>query len=235
VQESVERPRLPFGDGAVEWADTVKYLGVHLIAADCGLAVELTYRIRLARAAFRRMRPLLAGGRMGRRMRGTFARTFTALTQSVLLYGGAAWALSPQELRRLEVVQRGMLRQAVPRAQRREISNVDLFALFRVPSVETLLARAQLRWLGHLARAGEGRIVRRLLGAVREERGRVGRGNRGATLLGGFGQKGVLLGLLNGHLTSAARRRFFEGERGDWFRLAQSKNRWRAFVNAVKA
>ena len=74
-----------------------------------------------------------------------------------------------------------------------------------------------------------------MLGAVRAEAGRVGRGNRGATLLGGFGQKGVLLGHLERHLTAAARRRFFDGERGDWFRLAEHKNKWRIFVNAVKA
>ena len=61
---------------------------------------------------------------MGRGMRGTFARTFTALTQSVLLYGCVAWALSPGELERLEVVQRGMLRQALPLARRREVGTV---------------------------------------------------------------------------------------------------------------
>ena len=75
-----------------------------------------------------------------------------------------------------------------------------------------------------------------MLGVVRAEAGgRVGRGNRGATLLGGFGQKGVLLAHLDAHLTGAARRRFFMGMRGDWFCLAQDESRWRAFVNAVRA
>ena len=86
AQESVLRPLLPFGDGSIAWAEEVKYLGVRL-TADCGLAVELTARVRMARAAFRRMRPLLGGGRMVRGMKGTFARAFSALTQSVLLHG----------------------------------------------------------------------------------------------------------------------------------------------------
>ena len=233
-QDPVDSPLLPFGDGFIAWTDSVKYLGAHL-TADCGLTVELTYRIRLARAAYRRLRPLVAGGRMARGMRGTFARAFSSLTQSVLLYGSAAWALAEPELERLEVVQRGLLRQALPLARRRDVSNKKLYELFRVPSVATLWAREQLRWLGHLARADGGRIAQRLLGAVRAEAGRVGRGNRGATLLGGFGQKGVLLEHLERHLTATARRRFFDGERGEWFRLAQHKNKWRAFVNAVKA
>jgi hypothetical protein len=234
VQEAVDRPLLPFGDGCVEWTDKVKYLGVHL-TADCGLAAEITHRIQLARAAFRRLRPLICGGRMGRGMRGTFARTFAAITQSTLFYGGAAWALSPAELERLEVVQRGMLRQALPLRRRRDISNVKLFELFAVPNVATVWARAQLRWLGHLARADDGRLARRMLGAVRDERGRTGRGNRGASLLGGFGQTGALLGHVRRHLTMAARRSFFDGQRGEWFCLAQNKAQWRAFVNAVRA
>ena len=81
--------------------------------------------------------------------------------------------------------------------------------MFRVPTVATLLARAQLRWLGHLARAGEGRIAQRLPGAVREEKGRKGKGNRGVSLMCVSGQKGILLGVLEAHLTKEAVRRPF--------------------------
>jgi hypothetical protein len=231
-REPVDSPRLPFGDGAVPWTDTVKYLGVHL-TADCGLAVEITYRIRLARAAFRRLRPLVEGGRMGRGLRGTFARMFTSITQAVLMYGCAAWALSPPELTRLEVVQRGLLRQAVPLRQRRDITTVQLYRMFAVPTVETLWVRAQLRWLGHLARAGDDRVAVRVMGAVRAEAGHVGHGNRGASLLGVFGQQGTLLKHLTRSLTVEARRRFFGGRRGDWFELAEEKNKWRNFVNSI--
>ena len=99
-------------------------------------------------------------------MRGTFARTFSALTQTVLLYGCAAWALAPTELERLEVVQRALLRQALPLARRRDASTEKLYTLFCVPTVATLWDRAQLRWLGHLGRDDGERIAQRLLGAV---------------------------------------------------------------------
>jgi len=226
---------LPFGEGHIEWADEVKYLGARL-TSDCGLAVELTQRVRMARAAFRRLRPLLGGGRMVRGMRGTFARAFSALTQSVLLHGCEAWALAPDELERLEVVQRQMLRQALPRARRGHLvtSTAALYGIFRVPNVATLWARAQLRWLGHLARVDEGRVARRLLGAVRVERGQPGRGNRGASLMGIFGQDGSLLTHLRRHLSMSARRQFFDGRRGEWFMLAQNKSAWRAFVRGVR-
>jgi hypothetical protein len=236
VQESVETPALHFGEGGelIEWAATAKYLGV-VIAADCGLGPELSNRIRLARAAFRRMRPMFAGGAGMRRMRGSFSRVFVALVSTVLLYGSEAWALSAAELRRLEVVCRSMLRQAVPAARRRDISNETLAREFRVPSVRVQLAQVQLRWLGHLARMDDARIARRLLGAQRVDENKPGRGNCGDTLLGVFGKKGVLLNLISEHLTMEARRKFFDGARATvpWFELAQRRSAWRDFVGSL--
>ncbi len=105
--------------------------------------------------------------------------------------------------------------------------------MFAVPTGETLWVRAQLRWLGHLARAGDDRVAVRVLGAVRAEAGHVGHGNRGASLLGVFGQQGTLLKHLTRSLTVEARRRFFGGRRGEWFELAEEKNKWRNFVNSI--
>ena len=78
-----------------------------------------------------------------RRLRRRHA--FSALTQTVLLYGCAAWALAPAELERLKVVQRALLRQALPLARRRDVSTEKLDTLFCVQTVATLWSRAQLR------------------------------------------------------------------------------------------
>jgi hypothetical protein len=232
----VETPALHFGEGGelIEWKEFAKYLGV-VLAADCGLGPELANRIRLARAAFRRMRPMFAGGASVGRARGSFSRVFTSLVSTVLLYGSEAWALSGQELRRLEVVCRSMLRQAVPVARRRRISNVRLARMFSVPTVAVQLAQVQLSWMGHVARMHDGRIARRLLGARRALGGKPGRGNRGDTLLGIFGRRGALLGLVQDHLTAAARREFFGGARATvpWYKLAGDRTKWRAFVASL--
>ena len=157
------------------------------------------------------------------------------------MYASATWALAPAELERLEVVQRGMMRQALKR-KRRDISNTDIYRVLRVPTVATLWARAQLRWLGHLARADEGRLARKMLGAVRVESGRVGHGNRGASLLGCFGAEGALAKVIKTNLTPAARRRFFgdvaDGKRvatQAWYMLAQNKAEWRNFIKSVRS
>jgi hypothetical protein len=230
----VETPVLPFGDANIEWADTARYLGV-VLSADCGLGPELANRIRLARAAFRRMRPMFAGGASVRRARGSFSRVFASLVSSVLLYGSEAWALSAGEMERLEVVQRAMLRQAVPGARRWRISTAALMARFGVPTVAVQLAQVQLGWLGHLARMGAWRVPRRLLGGQRVITGKPGRGNRGESLMGIFGCRGVLLGRLADYLTMDARREFFGGARSTvpWYILAEDRAAWRRFVRAL--
>ena len=59
-----------------------------------------------------------------------------------------------------------------------------------------MLARKQVRWLGHLARAPEGRLTVQLLTAQRRELGRGAAGCRRATLLGSHGTDGVYPTLL---------------------------------------
>ena len=104
-----------------------------------------------------------------------------------------------------------------------------------MPTVATQIDRAQLRWMGHVARADEERTARVLLGALRAEPGRAGKGNRGDTLLGNFGKSGTILTKMRKHLDMDAKRKYFDGRRGDWYIMAQDKNRWRKFVNAVTA
>ena len=172
-------------------------------------------------------------------MKGVYRRCFEALTLSVLLYGAEAWALSTTQLERLEVAQRGMLRAALPVRMRRRrgaadaMSNVQLRRFYGLPKVGTMLARMQMRWLGHLARAPEGRLTVQLLTAQRRELGRGAAGCRRATLLGSHGTDGVYPTLLATHLTSAAKREFFGGSRAEWHALAQTKQSWAKFVNSI--
>ena len=59
------------------------------------------------------------------------------------------------------------------------------------------------------------------------------RGCRGPSLLGVFGQRGTYITVLSTHLTSAARREFFDGSREQWFVLAAARFKWRAFVASI--
>jgi len=235
---------MPFGDSAVEWAAEVKYLGV-MVAADCGLGPELSARVRSGYAAFRRLRPLLGGGlaQAGPAARDCFARAMRALVLSTMLYGCEVWALAPAEWERVEVALRSLLRRAAG-VRRRDRHGWELRALFGMETAQEMVARAQLVWLGHVARMPSTRVSRQLLGARRQEWFGPGRGNSGPSLLGCWGRTGAYLRLLSPlaegagalALTARARAEFFPGYRAStpWYILAQDRAKWRVLTKEVK-
>ena len=238
AQESVLRPPLLMGGEVLPWATSGKYIG-QTVHEDCGLDAEVAKRVQAARVAFHKMRALVLGGRATQHMKGVYRRCFEALTLSVMLYGAETWALSAAQLERLEVAQRGMLRAALPVRMRRRrgvedaMSNAQLRRFYGLPKVGTLLERMQVRWLGHLAREPGERLTVQLLTAQRRELGRGAAGCRRPTLLGSYGTDGVYPTLLGTHLTSAARREFFDGSRAEWHVLAHNKVKWRSFVRSI--
>ena len=132
---------------------------------------------------------------------------------------------------------RGFLRMALPLRLRRQhewrFPNAQLLAYFRVPSVATFLARRQLRWLGHLSRLDTSRVPHMMMSARRVATGVGCRGCRGPSLLGVYGQQGTYSALIAQHLTSAARREFFDGSRAPWDSLANARSQWRDFIASV--
>lgn len=78
---------------------------------------------------------------------------FVVMLLSVLLYGCESWALSTAQLHRLEVFQRGLLRQILRVRRSHRVSDHALYS--RCGDVERIEAhwrRRMLRWLGHIGR-----------------------------------------------------------------------------------
>jgi hypothetical protein len=98
----------------VRWVSQFKYLGSQL-SSDGGLAAELAYRIQLAAAAFWRLQQ--AVWRHACVPLTTKVTIYKVLVSSVLLYGSHAWAPTPAQLQRLELVQRQHLRHILGRAR----------------------------------------------------------------------------------------------------------------------
>lgn len=114
------------------------------------------------------------------------------------------------------------------------MSNDHLLAYFGVKNVATLLARRQLRFLGHLARMPEQRVQRQLLRSWRLKPGCGAAGCRGPSLLGVFGQAGTYAGRVRTHLTGRIKVKYFEAKSTtSWIALAQRKAGWRKFISTV--
>ena len=99
-----------------------------------------------------------------------------------------------------------------------------LFDYFGVKNVATLLARRQLRYLGHLARMPEEQVQQRLLRSWRCIPGATRPGRPIPTLLSIFGTtKGTYAATITKHLTNKIKKEIFGAQsKTSWFVLRRT-------------
>jgi len=85
------------------------------------------------------------------------------VVSTVLLYGAESWALTSDQEQRLAVFHHQRLRMILGVRLADRVSRERLYEMCGCPPISTLLARRQLRWLGHIGRMGEARITRQVL------------------------------------------------------------------------
>jgi len=87
----------------------------------------------------------------------------------VVLYGCETWSLTLREEHRLRVFQNRVLRKMFgPKRDEvtgewRKLHNDELSDLYSLPNIVRVVKSRRMRWAGHVARMGEGRVVRRVL------------------------------------------------------------------------
>jgi hypothetical protein len=169
------RPPIQVAGHQLTWVGKFKYLG-SMFHESGSLECDLARRIQLAAAAFRQLeRPFFRQHCISLRLR---MLVYTAMVTSVLLYGAEAWALTASQLQRLEVFHRSRLRMLLGVRRADRVSTVDLLRQCGAASIETMLARRQLRWLGHVGRMGSNRIAKQTMYSTLAAAGR--RRRRGA-------------------------------------------------------
>ena len=136
----------------------------------------------------------------------------------VVLYGCETWSLALREEHRLRVFENRMLKRIFgPKRDEvtgewRKLHNEDLRDLYSLPNIVRVVKTRRMRWAGHVARMGEGRVVHRVLVWKPEGKSPVGRPRW---------EDNTKMDLEE------------VGDGGDWMELAQDRDRWRALVNTV--
>ena len=96
----------------------------------------------------------------------------------------------------------------------RKLHNEELRDLYSLPNNVRVVKSRRMRWAGHVARMGEGRVVQRVLMGKPEGKRPMGRPRR-------RWEDNIKMVLQE------------VGGGGDWMELAQDRDRWRALVNTV--
>ena len=137
-----------------------RYLGSN-ISANCSLDDEVSFRIGRAASAYGRLRPRVFENH--NLNLHTKVSVYHAVVVSTLLYGNETWTLYRQQFRNLEKFHMGTLQKILGITWRDKIPHTEILRRTNCVSLECLLHRGKLRWLGHVVRMPENRLPKQLL------------------------------------------------------------------------
>ena len=139
---------------------TFKYLG-STISNDSSLDAEITARIAKATAAFGRLTKRLWTNRNIRL--DTKVAVYRAAVITSLLFGCETWTLKKAHLVRLEKFHQMNLRRIARIRWFHKVTNYEVLSRCNIPTLQSMIESAQLRWCGHVVRMKNDRIPKALL------------------------------------------------------------------------
>ena len=139
---------------------TFKYLGSH-ISSNCHLDDELSYRIGQATRAYGRLSHKVFHNK--NISLSTKVMVYNAMVLSSLLYGSETWTLYHHQTRMLESFHMRCLRRILGVTWKNRIPNTEILQKTASVSINNILNRSHLRWLGHVIRMNDSRLPKQLL------------------------------------------------------------------------
>ena len=136
------------------------YLG-STISCDGSLDKEIATRISKANQALGRLRNRVLNQHNNRLL--TKLEVYNAVVLPSLLYGYETWTLYRRHVKKLESFHMRALRSILGIKWQDRITNLEVLDRANSTSIESMLIKAQLRWVGHVIRMEEFRIPRRLM------------------------------------------------------------------------
>ena len=135
------------------------YLG-SIIASDGHIEAELQKRMSKDSMSFGRLRERLWNNHnVSIRVKG---KIYRAIILSTLRYGAGAWTVYRRHVKKLHAFMMRHLRSIMKIRWQNKVTNIILMRA-RLPSMDNLLIRKNLRWTGHLLRMPTDRLTRQVL------------------------------------------------------------------------
>jgi hypothetical protein len=127
------------------------YLGSIISSGKVSATEDILVRIAKASATFGRLKAhLFRRDDVTRRVK---LKIYNAVVLSILLYGSESWSLTRSDIGKLETFQMYCLRNILGVSRIQRMPNTQIRMLCEnQPTVESIIRRNRLRWLGHIAR-----------------------------------------------------------------------------------
>ena len=140
--------------------DNFMYLG-SILNTSCNLDQEIQYRIRQATTYFGRLHDRVF---LNRNLSvETKVMVYSSVCLSILLYGCEAWTIYRAHIRSLESFHIRSLQKILGLTWADCVPHVTILQTAKSSSIESLIIRRQLRWVGHVIRMPENRLPKQLL------------------------------------------------------------------------
>ena len=128
----------------------------------CSIQEEIKSRLKLENACYYSVKNLLSSSLLTKKLKIKIYRT---IILPVVLYGCETWSLTLRDERRLRVLENRVLRRVFgPKRDEvtgewRKLHNEELSHLYSLPNIVWVVKSRRMRWAGHVARMGEGRVA----------------------------------------------------------------------------
>ena len=159
-EAQITSPNLTIDGSTLKKVECFRYLGSN-ISSNCRVDDEINYRICQATGAY---------GRLVNRVfknhnlkLETKIAVYHAVVISALLYGSETWTLYRSQIRSLERFHMSSLRKILGITWKDKVPHTVVLDRTGCVSLESMLNRNLLRWLGHVVRMDDSRLPKQLL------------------------------------------------------------------------
>ena len=154
------------GSEKIEEVQSFKYVG-GIITANGEMREEIEQRIKAAGMAFGGLRRQLFGDK--KMAISVKLKIYDSLILAILLYGSETWNVRAEETRKLETFHMNCLRCMSGRSKREKIRNVVIRKMLKQTTIQSMMRRRRLRWLGHVRRMSDERWPKQMMHAWIED------------------------------------------------------------------
>ena len=153
-------PQIFVNDEPLKATDSFTYLGSNL-SREANIDVEVNNRHSKANSAFGRLRKKV-WDRRGISQE-TKLKVYMAEVLTVLLYACESWTAYSRHARKLNHFHTKCLRIILSIKWQDMVPDTEVLTRAGIPSIHTLLQKAQVRWVGHVTRMPDDRLPKQLL------------------------------------------------------------------------